>query len=340
MHAELVVPSLLPRLDAQQIPLQFPPMPALELLLARGRRTPGGRTSYEQWMAAACGHGADGQLPAGALTLLAEGGTPGDAVWMRADPVHLRLGRTDLRLVPAAAFGPSAEECASLAASLNCHFAGELEFFAVNPFHWCVRVAAAPRFTAPSTAAVAGRDVNANLPLGVDAKHWHARLNEIQMLLHRHPANQAREARGAPEVNSLWFWGAGPVPAARELGWQSVSSDEPVARGLALGSGGRAQRLPDSAAAWLAQLPEHGRHLVVLDALRLPLALGEHAAWTGRLAEMELKWFAPLLEALRKGRIGMLTLHLPDGREAISCETVRRDLRCLWRRTRPLQAYA
>jgi hypothetical protein len=348
MHAELVVPALLPRGDA----LQFPRLPALELLLSRGRRKADARCSYEQWIATACGLGEEAPLPAGALTLLAEGSEPGNAVWMRADPVHLRLGRTDLRFVPAAAFDLGVEECARLAESLNRHFAGELEFFPVDPRHWCVRLATVPRITALATAEVAGRDVDANLPQGEDAKLWHARLNEVQMLLHRDPVNQAREARGAPEVNSVWFWGAGRVPPpsadsaahcaahSADFRWRSVSADEPVARGLALRLQRRAQRLPDSAEAWLAQLPDEGRHLAVLDAQRVPLALDAAAEWHERLVVLEAKWFAPLLDALRIGRIGMLTLHAPDGREALACETVRGDLRRFWRRQRPLSAFA
>ena len=335
MHAELVVPALLPGADAPQ----FPSTPALELLLARGRRTSNERRNYEQWIAAACGLGEETELPAGALTLLAEGGAPGEAVWMRADPVHLRLGRTDLSFVPAAAFDLDALESEALTGALNRHFAGEPEFRAVAPRHWCARLAAAPRLSVLSTAEVAGRDVDANLPQGEDAKLWHARLNEIQMLLHGHPVNEAREARGAPEVNSEWFWGAGKIPAGCEFRWRSVSADEPVVRGLALRAERRAQTLPQSAEAWLAQLPEEGRHLAVLDALRVPLALGDAAAWDARLAALEAQWFAPLLVALRKGRIGMLTLHAPDGRDALACETVRGDLRRFWRRAKPLPAY-
>ena len=338
MHAELVVPALLPGADAPQ----FPPTPALELMLARGRRTSNQRRNYEQWIAAACGLGEETPLPAGALTLLAEGGEPGEAVWMRADPVHLRLGRTDLSFVPAAAFELDALESEALTGTLNRHYAGEPEFRAVAPRHWCARLAAAPGVRSLSTAEVAGRDVDANLPQGEDATLWHARLNEIQMLLHGHPVNEAREARGAPEVNSVWFWGAGSVPAggaATDLRWRSVSADEPVARGLALQFGARALRLPADAAAWLGQLPEEGRHLAVLDALRVPLALGDAAAWNARLAELEAQWFAPLLVALRERRIGMLTLHAPDGRAALACETVHGDLRRFWRRAKPLQAY-
>jgi len=35
---------------------------------------------------------------------------------------------------------------------------------------------------------------------------FRAQLNELQMQLHDHPLNQAREARGELPVNSLWLW--------------------------------------------------------------------------------------------------------------------------------------
>ena len=53
---------------------------------------------------------------------------------------------------------------------------------------------------------------------------------------------------------------------------------------------------------------------------------------------MEELWFAPLLAALRAGRIGMLTVRVPDA--GASFETVRGDLRRFWRRPRPLANYA
>ncbi|HET7197149.1 MAG TPA: regulator, partial [Burkholderiales bacterium] len=83
-----------------------------------------------------------------------------------------------------------------------------------------------------------------------------------------------------------------------------------------------------------------GRHLLVLDALRAPLALGEAAQSREALAALERDWFAPLLAALRAGRIGMLTVHVPDGAECTAFEAVRGDLRRFWRRPRRLPEYA
>ncbi len=74
----------------------------------------------------------------------------------------------------------------------------------------------------------------------------------------------------------------------------------------------------------------------MLDGLRLPHALVDVDAFLAGLQALEARWFAPLLEALRVRRIGMLTLQAPDAPEALSIEIVRGDLRRFWRRPRAL----
>jgi hypothetical protein len=96
--------------------------------------------------------------------------------------------------------------------------------------------------------------------------------------------------------------------------------------------------LPAGAAAWLDRAPEEGRHLLVLDALRAPAALQDPAVHEERLHHLEAAWFAPLLDALRAGRIGMATVHVPEA--GLSFETVRGDLRRFWRRPRALERLA
>ena len=76
---------------------------------------------------------------------------------------------------------------------------------------------------------------------------------------------------------------------------------------------------------------------MVLDELRGAQALGDGESLDRRLRGLEERWFAPLLEALRAGRVTMLTTCVPDA--AASFETTRDDLRRFWRRPRPLAAY-
>ena len=102
----------------------------------------------------------------------------------------------------------------------------------------------------------------------------------------------------------------------------------------------RYRTLPGSATAWLDRAPEDGRHLVVFDALRVPLALSETGEYQDAIARLERDWFAPLLSALRGGRIGMITIHVPDAAECLAYESIRGDLRRFWRRPRALEHYA
>ncbi|HEX9184078.1 MAG TPA: hypothetical protein VF876_12550 [Burkholderiales bacterium] len=292
MHAELILRGLLAAPEATRLP-------ALELLLARGRALAADTQSYAEWLAEAFGVE---PLPAGALTAGAEG------FWLRADPVHLRLMRDRIVLVPVS--GLRAEEAGALVATLNRHFEGRHEFRAPHPDAWAMRAEPAA-LEAREPQALAGADVDANLP----GAPWTALLTEIQMALHEHPVNEARELA----VNSVWLWGAGALPRSAAAPWRSVSADDPLARGLARLAGIAARESARSAEDWFAGLPEDGRHLVVLE---------------GSAAELEQAWFTPLLAALRSGRVGMVTLHVPGA--GISVETTRGDLRRFWRRPRAL----
>jgi hypothetical protein len=294
MHCELMLPGAL----ASQARL-----PSLERLLARGRVTRGDPQGTAAWLGRACGLD---PLPAGALTA----GEPG--AWVRADPIHYRLMREHVAIAPAGGLDASAAQ--ALVATLNRHFAGAHAFRAVSPSAWVMSGAPAPLEALP-TAEVLGRDFAEVLPGGP----WPALLNEIQMALHEHPS----QAGSPAEVNGVWLWGAGALPARIAAPWRSLAADDPLAHGIARAAGIAHGSLPRGAAEWLGSLSGEGRHVALLGALG---------------PEMEADWFAPLLEALRKGRIGMLTLHAPEA--GLAAEAVRLDLRRFWRRARPLEPHA
>jgi hypothetical protein len=295
MHCELAIPGLFGGSgDAR--------FAALELLLARGRRARAAARSLEAWLSEAFELG-DAPFPAGALTLLGCGANPDAATWARADPMHLRVMRDHAAAAPDDALAVSQSEADALCEGLSRHFAAQLDFQPCEPRRWCARL------------------LN-------DAALNDALLNEVQMLLHAHPLNEAREARGELAINSLRFWGAGPAPRGAHCRWQSVAAADPAVRGAARLANTRHRSLPSSATEWLERLPEEGRHLALLDA--------REAA----LADLERDWFAPLLAALRAGRVGMVTLHALDGTEEVSFETIRGDLRRFWRTKKPVEHYA
>jgi len=323
MHCELVVPGLFGGAMRKNEAMRFA---ALELLLARGRSRAKTSQRLEGWLHEAFDLG-EAPFPAGQLTLLGQGGDPAETRWARADPVHLRVMRDRLVVVPAEAFDLAAEEATALCDALNKHFA-RMDFTVAQPRRWCARITEMVE-NHPALEA-AGKEPN--LP-----RQAAPLLTEVQMVLHAHPVNEAREARGEPAVNSVWLWGAGRAARAGSP-WQSVAADDPAAIGAARLAGARHRALPRSAREWLERLPEEGKHLAVLDALRAPLALGRDVQTEKVVLERE--WFAPLLAALRAGRVGMVTLHIPDGAEGLSFETIRADLRRFWRMPKSIEHYA
>lgn len=312
MHAEIVVPGLFTAGSATRCA-------ALELLLARGRSRAAPAQRLEGWLQEAFELD-EGSFPAGALTLLGCGSEPGEASWARGDPVHLRVMRDHATLFPVLDLLP--EDADALCGALQRHFP-DVALTACQPQRWCLRFSEAVEDENPIDAA--GREV---VPPRSAARF----LTEAQMVLHEHPVNEAREARGEAAVNSLWLWGAGRATSARSS-WHSVAANDPAVLGAARLAGARHRALPLSARDWLERLPEDGRHLAVLDALRT-------TATSEILEALERQWFEPLLAALRAGRVGMVSVHVPDAAEALSFETIRADLRRFWRMAKSLERYA
>jgi len=345
MHCHLLVPDLFwPDRDFPDI-YRGLAAPALERLLGKGRRQtadgPAGAQSAEEWLSARFGVERQGDLPAAPFCLLADGGEPGKHHWLRADPVHLRLEGNRLMLADSSAFSVSPQEAERLAASLNAHFANDgLVFYPLRPERWYLRIERVPALETTPLAQAAGRSIDSLLPRGADSPAWRAHLNDIQMLLHSHPVNEARESAGEPPINSVWLWGGGHLSDPVTAPFNAVWSADVFAAGLAQAACIAARPLPADAAELLHTSASTGVSLIVLDQLRAPARYGDAHGWREGLAQLERDWFAPLLAALRLEHIGMLSLHALGPAGALSVEIARGDLRRFWRRTQPLADHA
>ncbi|HKB63767.1 MAG TPA: hypothetical protein VKD03_12920, partial [Burkholderiales bacterium] len=183
--------------------------------MARGRRKRIASISPEAWLFGRFGVERQRDWPVAPYTLLADGGAPERHFWMRADPVHLRVGRDSLDLADSAAFEVSRAESEALVDTLNRHFGRAMLFYSTRPARWYVRLEKAPDMQTTPAAAARGAAIDEKLPSGPDAMRFHALMNEAQMLLHEHPVNAERETRGEPALNSVWFWGGGVIAAAK-----------------------------------------------------------------------------------------------------------------------------
>jgi hypothetical protein len=344
MHCHLLVQGLVwPQGEAGEL-CHAPAPDALETLIARGRRTqaaPGPGLGPERWLLDRFGVARQRDWPAAPFSLLAEGGSPGSGAWICADPVHLRINRNQLILADCTQFRIARDEAEGLAGSINSHFGDSLVVYPMQAHRWYARLLACPDIETTPLSSVRGGAIEASLAVGPDAMRWHSLANELQMLLHDHPVNLAREQKGELPVNSVWLWGAGQLPQPSIRPFQFVAASNPLARGLAQVSGAQAQEPAANAQAWLALAAGRADSvcLIVLDALAAPSQYGQADAGRDALAHLEHNWFAPLLAALKQGSVGMLTLHLVGPEQTLDVEVTQSDLRRFWRRRKPLSVW-
>lgn len=309
-------------------------LPALETLLARAQPQRLPASGLEEWLCNAYGVADQAVAP---VALLADGMAPESSYWLRADPVHLRIRHG--KMILQADVLLACEEAAQLCASLNTHFSGAgLRFFAPHPQRWYLRLDKAPAMATRPVAQVAGKNVHAHLPAGADALHWTGVFNEIQMLFFEHAVNQAREARGELPVNSIWLWGGGYASGELVQPFARVYGDSDLAAAFALASGVPCAAAPQTGRGWSG----HGDDAVLLawEGLRRALQQGDLQAWRASVQRFEQACAAPLLAALRAGRIARVTLDAP-GEDVTRRFVLARGMAWkLWRRPQNLAHYA
>jgi hypothetical protein len=345
MQCTLLIPHLFWPGAAAATVTQGLALPQLTKLLARSRLERCPAVTREAWLCQAFGVERQQDWPVAPLTLTIDGEDPANHYWLRADPVHLKVARDRLVLVDSSLFEVTSEECRSMLAALNLHFAQSgLAFHASHPKRWYVRLPREPALITHALSEVAGEDVRRYLPSGADALVWHGVFNETQMLLHEHAVNENRDARGEPAVNSVWFWGGGTRPVVPGRVFQRVWSDDALAVGLAAGAVVPADAAPRDAVSWLQQLPRSTRstesHLITIDDLAAAVAYQDPDAWRTRMAALEERWIGPLVQAVRERRVSQITLVALGETHCCRFVAAALDLMKLWRRSRMLSAYA
>ena len=343
MQCTLLVPDLLLPRAVPDDAYRDLHLPALEQLCSRAARSGQPLQAPDAWLCQVFAVAPQPDWPVAPLTLVADGGATAEYFWLRADPVHLRATRDNVSLADASVLSIQPEEAEALVAALNAYFADESRrFFAPHPERWYLRLAGHPQIATRTILEAMGRDINPLLPAGPQAMHWHRVTNEIQMLLHAHGVNEARESRGQPTINSVWLWGGGTHPAVGRSGFHAVWSDDSLARGLGKSAGLPAMPTGGGAVRWLGEATRRGErqcHLVVLDQLLLSARHGDLSRWRAQLAELEEHWFAPLLGALRKRRLARLSLVALGAERCLQFDVTPSALLRFWRGTSPLASY-
>lgn len=321
-------------------------LPALENLLARCSLTENESHGIESWLCEAFGVRRQQDWPVAPVTLQIDGSEEmkgAQDYWMRADPVHLRLEHDRVVLADSQVFRISREEAHELSGFLNRHFSAhgqeEIAFLPLQPNRWYFRVTRhSPASTHPVSQAI-NRDVTELLPFGTNSAFWRGLFNEIQMLLHEHPVNQSREARGEFTINSIWFWGGGVLPRTPACSYTHLWNNDIFAASLASICGISHADLPAGMDGWQHSVAA-GRHLVLLDVLQGKAQYEDAYGWREGLKRLERDWFTPLEESLRQKRFDHITLTALGECTTKNFAASRGDLRKFWRRSKPVSTYA
>ncbi|MEP6899479.1 MAG: phosphoglycerate mutase, partial [Rhodanobacter sp.] len=174
-------------------------------------------------------------VPAAALTRELLAGDAGDHVWLSADPAWVQPDMNGVRLLACGQLHLDMHEAQVLAEALTPVFQDAGMLLEIStPDRWHLKLPhgiSLPTFAAPEQAL--GEDLSQHLPQGAEGRRWRVLLNDIQVLLHQHPVNIDRRARGLPPVNSLWLWGGGSLCAAPGSPLRGVISDDLLLNALA-----------------------------------------------------------------------------------------------------------
>lgn len=262
--------------------------------------------------------------PIAAIAADADGLQVGQAYWLRADPVHLLLQRDSFSLSEPVPLVVEQAHAEIIMADLNRHFNAQgMHFMLGNSGAWYLRLDKQPQVQTTLPAVALDRNIYQFMPAGADASQWLAFMNEVQMLLHDHHVNDARESLQQPAINSVWFSGGGvlPTPAQHTDTNQLLMADSPLYHGLAHFVG--AIIMPADMP-WAELLAQQCKELRLL----MPV---QHVA--------DDKLFKRLLDALKAKKIQQLIVNLGCYDKTLIVSLTPSDRFKFWRKRKALASY-
>ncbi len=236
--------------------------------------------------------------PADGLAALRMWGQTGDrpTAWIAAaDPVYLEPQLDHLILHDLQREGVPPSDLRPLIDHLQRVLAddGDIGFVRLGS---CAYVTAQqPLATAKQSAyAIDQRQPNDYMPTGEGADAYRRLSSEIEMALHEHEVNVARESQGLQPVNGLWIWGGGHAPEQNTEACPPLFADDPLLTGRWLSETGVAEPWPGSidaclelaVAGFVAVIPELDEDESVLESCLYELRLALNSRRLSKLILM------------------------------------------------------
>lgn len=303
-------------------------LPQLQRLLARLRARQDGAAAadetslsppHERALAQALGLPcADGRIPWAAWQRQQQGRAADGQAWAFVTPCQWQVGADHVTLRDPDELALDEAATRALLAVVAPWFAADgIELHYDQPGRWIGCGAPFADLACAALERALLRDLRRWLPDPRQARTLLRLHSEVQMLLHTHPLNAAREQRGQAPVNAFWLHGAGRLPAA-----SANTADTASAASAA-------------SAATVAQP-------TLLDSLSGPALHGDWQSWAREWRALDAGPLADLLRQARRGQSVRLTLcgerralslHGPQPTLALRLHSLVRPLRwkTLWK---------
>ena len=234
------------------------------------------------------------QFPSAAVTRTGDSGEPARDFWLHLQPMHFMAGLDRLTAVVLhGSTGVARAELAELEPTIGAHLrVAGMRLVTTSQGGWLVHSEHTldVQTATPETAAASA--LEQAMPQGRAAPELRRLMTELQMLLHEHPVNVARVRRGLPEINAVWFYGAGEIRNLQRYALPQAFGDDLYLRGIYRLNDGDVTAAPPDAQALLARLRSRAVAVVAAD----------------DVDALEAAWIAPLSRALAAGALARLEI--------------------------------
>lgn len=339
-HLDILLPFALPPAAMAADLLKELDLPALSVLISRTafERGHARRQSHDEfqrslpheaWLADrfALKHEPQNSPPVAADLMRELGIAVENGLWFVLQPVHIHIARDHLVLTdPRQLMLTQAQASVLFDIAKPLFDEAGMDLRYGNADTWFLRADDWAGLQTATPDAASGHNIDIWMPKGPTERQWRKIQNEVQMHWHGHAVNEERETSGQKPVNSLWLWGAEnaadtPVPSSYSAAFNLSGWTRALHRHLL-------RHANASAADVLAAAPEQG--LVMLDNLLEPALANDWPHWLEQMRALETAWFAPLLDALRRGSIDRLTLIANNDSKLAHFSSSRATLRKFW----------
>ena len=213
--------------------------------------------------------GPDGLMPWAAQEAQSLGLEVAGSAWAWITPCHWQINTDHVVMLEPQELALTAQESSTLMEAMREYFAEDgITLYpsqCANRVGWLAQGEVFRGLATASLERARGAIVDRWMPRESGAKVLRRLQNEMQMLLYRHPVNDARLAAKQSPVNSFWISGTGDLPT-RHNGKQSNTAPA-LNLPFVMNDDLRASSVQDDAAAWLLawEQLDHGLVKPLLD---------------------------------------------------------------------------